>query len=150
MRHSTILLMLIAIFVISNCKKSELTATSELTINAGFMCGWGSGEDSLVISQNKISYVYYIPGQSQLPVIRKSRAVSESEWTEILNDVNLDDFDKLSYQSCNICVDGCDEWISIQDDNFSHSIRFGKGLQIDTINKLQTRLAELRAEFSKK
>jgi hypothetical protein len=126
-----------------------MTPNSDLIIKAGFMCGWGSGEDSLEISQTKIKYVYYIPAQSSIPIINKSRSVPESEWTEILNDVNLDYFVKLNYQSCNICVDGCDEWISIQDDKISHNIRFGKGLQIDTINRLQNKLAELRAEFSK-
>ena len=150
MRFLSLFLIFIITLFLSNCKKTELTPTSDLTIKAGFMCGWGSGEDSLVISQTRVTYVYYIPAQSQLPVINKSRPVSESEWTEIINDINLNDFVKLNYQSCNICVDGCDEWISIQDENISHSIRFDKGKQIDTISKLQTKLAELRSEFSKK
>ena len=147
MRSSFILLILIFL-VLLGCKKSDLTSNSDLIIKAGFMCGWGSGEDSLEISQSKITYVYYIPSQSRVPIINKSRAVTESEWKQILDIVNLDDFIKLNYQSCNICVDGCDEWISIQDDEISHNIRFGKGSQIDTISRLQNKLAELRAEFS--
>jgi hypothetical protein len=134
--------------VIIGCKKSELTSNSDLIIKSGFMCGWGSGEDSLEISQTTIKYVYYIPSQSRVPIINKSRAVTESEWKQILEIVNLDDFVKLKYQSCNICVDGCDEWISIEDDEISHNIRFGKGSQIDTISRLQNKLAELRAEFN--
>jgi hypothetical protein len=149
MRPSVILLILITFFVLLSCKKSELAPNSDLIIKAGFMCGWGSGEDSLEISQSRIKYVYYIPSQSRVPIINKSRSVTESEWTQILNIINLDDFVKLNYQSCNICVDGCDEWISIQDDKISHNIRIGKGSRIDTISKLQNKLAELRAEFSK-
>ncbi len=149
MRPSAIFFILITIFVLLGCKKSEMTPNSDLIIKAGFMCGWGSGEDSLVISQSKIKYVYYIPAQSRVPIINKSRSVSESEWTEILNIVNLDDFVNLNYQSCNVCFDGCDEWISMEDDKISHNIRIGKGYQIDTISGLQNKLAELRAEFSK-
>jgi len=149
MKLSVKYLLLITFFVLLGCKKTELTPNSDLIIKAGFMCGWGSGEDSLEISQSEIKYVYYIPAQSRVPIINKTRSVSESEWTEILNIVNLDNFVKLNYQSCNICVDGCDEWISIEDDKISHNIRIGKGYQIDTINKLQNKLAELRAEFSK-
>jgi hypothetical protein len=149
MRHSAIFIILMTFFVLLGCKKSELTPNSDLIIKAGFMCGWGSGDDSLVISQSKIKYVYYIPAQSRVPIINKSRSVSESEWTEILNIVNLDDFVKLNYQSCNICVDGCDEWISMEDDKISHSIRIGKGYQIGIISGLQNKLAELRSEFSK-
>ena len=149
MKPLSLFLILTTFFILLSCKKSELPPDSDLIIKAGFICGWGSGEDSLEISQSKIKYVYYIPAQSRIPIIRKSRSVTENEWREILNDVNLDDFLKLNYQSCNICVDGCDEWISVQNYKISHNIRFGKGSQIDTISRLQNKLAELRAEFSK-
>lgn len=46
-------------------------------------------------------------------------------------------------------MDDCDEWISINDDQISHEIRFAKGFNIDSISKLQNRLAQLRAEFKK-
>jgi hypothetical protein len=149
MRPSSLFLILATFFALLSCKKSELPPNSDLIIKAGFMCGWGSGEDSLEISKTTIKYVYYIPAKSHEPIINKIRAVSDSEWTEILNDVNLDDFVKLNYQSCNICVDGCDEWILIQDDQISHNIRFTKGEKIDKINKLQNKLEQLRSEFSK-
>ena len=149
MKPLSLFLILTTFFILLSCKKSELPPDSDLIIKAGFICGWGSGEDSLEISQSKIKYVYYIPAQSRMPIIRKSRSVTENEWREILNDVNLDDFLKLNYQSCNICVDGCDEWISVQNYKISHIITFGKGSQIATISRLQNKLAELRAEFSK-
>jgi hypothetical protein len=142
-------LILTIFFVFSGCKKSESTPDSDLIIKAGFACGWGSGEDSLEISKTTIKYVFYIPARSNKPVIDKSRAVSESEWKEILNNINFDDFVKLNYQSCNICVDGCDEWISIRDIKISHEIRFAKGLKIDSISKLQNKLEQLRSEFNK-
>lgn len=141
------LLFMIFFSVLVSCKRSD--ENSNLTIEAGFVCGWGSGTDSLDISKSLIKYVYYVPGKSLLPQISISRSVPNSEWVEILNTVNIDDFVKLDYNSCNICVDGCDEWISIQNDQISHKIRFSKGQQIDAIGKLQTKLAQLRSEFSK-
>lgn len=140
---------LTVLFCFSGCRKSELKPGSELIIKAGFACGWGSGEDSLEISKTTIRYVYYIPAKFREPVINITRPVTDSEWTEVLNDINLDDFVKLNYQSCNICVDGCDEWISIKGDQVSHEIRFAKGLNIDPIGKFQNKLAQLRAEFNK-
>lgn len=147
-----IFLLLFSIFLIG-CNKQIIEtqinqANSSLHIKAGFICGWGTGTDSLDITQTTINYVYYIPSRSQSPKIKKSRAVPESEWSEIQNCVNLDDFSRLHYQSCAICVDGCDEWISIQDDGYFHKITYGKGSEIDTISKLQTKLAQLRTEFS--
>jgi hypothetical protein len=142
-------LVLTLFFAFSGCKKSGMAPGSDLIIKAGFACGWGSGEDSLEISKTTVRYVYYIPAKSHEPVINKTRAVSDSEWTEILNDINLDEFVKLNYQTCNICVDGCDEWIFVQDDIISHNIRFNRGEKIDQIIKLQNKLEQLRTEFSK-
>jgi hypothetical protein len=138
--------------ILPGCTKTDTDQTdnSKLVIKAGFICGWGSGEDSIEISQSAIKYVYYVPRISQQPQIRKTRTVSSSEWTEILNDVNMDDFVQLNYQTCNVCFDGCDEWIFIQKDNLSHGIRFGKDAKIDSISKLQIKLEQLRMEFNTK
>lgn len=122
---------------------------SSLKINAGFYCGWGAGADSLYISKSSIKYLYFVPSESMQPKINKSRSVSDTEWVSILNSVNLDDFLKLNYNSCNICVDGCDEWISIHTDHTFHQIRFTMGLRIDTIVKLQNKIAQLRSEFGR-
>lgn len=129
----------------SNINKEE----SSLKIRAGFMCGWGSGEDSLYISNTVIKYVYYVPAQSRLPKINETRTTTEAEWANVLNSLDLNNFVKLDYNSCNICVDGCDEWIKIQDDQISHQIRFGMGSKIDSISDLQTLLAQYRSAFNK-
>jgi hypothetical protein len=60
----------------------------------------------------------------------------------------MDDFIKLNYNSCNICIDGCDEWIYMQNEESSHKITFGPGFKNDSINKLQTKLKQLRTEFN--
>lgn len=141
--------------VLLGCKKPiALTDTSKSTnscliIRAGFICGWGTGTDSLEISRTEIKYVYYIPSKSYVPIINKTRSISDEEWKEIVNDIDTESFLGLDYQSCNVCVDGCDEWIFIQNGKLSHKITFGKGLEISTISKLQSKLAELRTEFNK-
>lgn len=153
MKFVSILLFTI-LLVFPGCIKTELNTgshnetNSDLIIKAGFECGWGSGTDSLEISQKTINYVYYVPASSSEPIVRKSRSLKDDEWKEILSDVNTDDFAELSYNDCNICYDGCDEWIFIEKGTFSHKITFGKGLAIDTISNLQKKLAELRAEFN--
>jgi hypothetical protein len=143
---------LLAAVLLFSCDKNELNQpnSSNLVIKAGFICGWGSGSDSIEISQYSIKYVYYVPAKSEQAQINKTRSVSNSEWIEILSDVNMDDFIKLNYQSCNICFDGCDEWIFIQNESLSHKITFGYGQKIDSISKLQTKLTQLRTEFNVK
>jgi hypothetical protein len=154
----TILFIFLIAGLLISCKKSESNDSvsysdpidySDLVIKSGYTCGWGSGTDSLLISKNIIKYVYYIPQQSQDPQIKVARAVSETEWGKIKNDINMNDFVKLTYHTCNVCVDGCDEWISIQDKDLLHKITFGYGYRIDTISRLQETLSRLRAEFKK-
>lgn len=120
---------------------------ADLVIQAGYVCGWGSGTDSIKITKQSISYLFYIPRKSPVPQISKSRSVSEGEWTEIVNSINMDQFLKLKYNSCNVCFDGCDEWILVKNEKLNHKITFGKGIQIDTIRTLQKKLVQLRTEF---
>ena len=129
------------------CDNCPFDDNPNLIIKAGFACGWGLGEDSLKISRSEIKYIYYVPAESLQPKIKETRDVTESEWLEIENAVNIDAFLKLNYNSCNICVDGCDEWISIQSDRVNHSIRYSKGLQIESIEKLQNIIAQIKSEF---
>ncbi len=146
------MMIIASLLLVSSCKTTltDQIDNSNLVIKAGFICGWGAGQDSLEISQATVKYTYYVPRKSQEAQIRKTRPISNSEWTEILNAVNMDNFVKLNYQTCNVCVDGCDEWISIQKDQISHQITFNKDAKIDSISKLQVKLAELRAEFNPK
>jgi hypothetical protein len=120
---------------------------TSMVIRAGFMCGWGSGQDSLIISRTVIKYVYSVPASSNKPEINKTRFTTPAEWNNILNSVNLNNFLNLNYNSCNVCLDGCDEWIAIKNDWISHQIRFGVGLKIDSIKPLQDLLSQLRTEF---
>jgi hypothetical protein len=148
-RRSFLFLLALGILLIC-CKKTDSNPidNTELIIKAGYVCGWGTGTDSIEISESGIKYVYYIPSISQQPKISKTRPISDVEWSEILGEVNMDDFVKLKYQTCNVCVDGCDEWIYIQKDKITHKITFGQGLKIDTISKLQDKLSQLKKEFN--
>jgi hypothetical protein len=130
----------------TGCEKNS--DTSGLSINAGYACGWGAGQDSIEISRYIIKYVYYVPSQSSLPLIRTSRSVTESEWNEITDSFNLEAFNRLKYNECNICVDGCDEWISVKNIQMTHSIRYSKGLVIADVSRLQKILADFRSEFN--
>jgi hypothetical protein len=134
---------LLSLVILFSCKKAD----DDLIIKAGFACGWGAGEDSLVITQSEIKYVYYIPQRSPLPVVDTIRSISRSEWEEIQDAVNISAFRKLDYNSCNICVDGCDEWITLQSEDINHQIRYGKGLKIESIAKLQGIIERIKAEF---
>jgi hypothetical protein len=88
-----------------------------------------------------------VPRNSLKPQVVKSRKLSDQEWAEIKNVVNWSQFNLLKYKTCNVCFDGCDEWIAIQNGDLSHQITFTKGLKIDTISPLQSKIAQLKTEL---
>lgn len=140
----------IVAILLTGCEESETNNrdNSKLVIKAGSICGWGSGTDTIEISHKSVKYVSYIPRLSNQPQVSKIRTLDNDEWSEILSVVNFDDFAKLNYNTCNVCFDGCDEWILLKNDNTSHKITYTKGEKIDTITKLQVKLAQLRTEFN--
>jgi hypothetical protein len=129
--------------------KTNQFEESDLTIKAGYICGWGSGQDTLTITKKKVSYVFYVPRKSNKPEIKKSRTLTEKEWEEILSSFDMNDFLKLNYNTCNVCIDGCDSWISVHSKKTNHRLSFNYGMQIDTIKNLQVKLSQIRAEFQK-
>jgi hypothetical protein len=148
MKVKPVLLIIGLLFWSCNKKSNEFNPNdSGLIVKSGYVCGWGTGTDTIEISKSEIRYVYYVPRFSGKPQIIKSRPVPATEWNEIKSIVNFNDFSRLTYNSCNICVDGCDEWILILESDRTHKITFQRGAKIDSINKLQLKLAKLRTEF---
>jgi hypothetical protein len=150
MKISIFLIILLSVCLIS-CKKPDNISlnkeNSPMVIKAGFACGWGSGEDSLIISSTTIKYVYSVPAKSHVPEINQTRFTTSTDWKNITNAINISNFLKLNYNTGYIAVDGCDEWISIKNDSVSHQIRFGLGFKIDSIKPLQDLLSQFRSEF---
>jgi hypothetical protein len=146
-----LILILMPIFIIllnsSGQTSTKQNEASDLTIKAGYICGWGAGQDTLIITKKKVSYVFYVPQKSNKPRIKKSRPTTEKEWKELLSSFDLNAFLKLNYNTCNVCIDGCDDWISIQSKDINHRISFNYGMQIDTIKNLQEKLSQISAEF---
>lgn len=131
----------------SSCTKESVTEPA--VISAGFECGWGSGADSVLIYPDRIVYKYFIYSQSLKAVTDTSRFLTSTEWNEIKGMLDADVFNTLKYNECNICVDGCDEWIIFCSSLGSHKIRYGKGKQISEIRAFQEKLESIRNEFVK-
>lgn len=150
MKNSLLFLLLSSFCLISCNKKENIDLNEEnssMVIKAGFACGWGTGEDSLIISSTIIKYVYSVPAKSRVPEINQTRFTTTADWKNITDAIDLNNFLKLNYNTCNICLDGCDEWIAIRNDSIFHQIRFGLGLKIDSIKPLQDLLSQYRSEF---
>lgn len=132
------------------CQEEQLVTEGDLSkvvIKTGTICGWCSLNDTLTISGNAARYVNYTQCNNSTPAVEKNDQIATSELETLLSQLDFEELKKLDLNSCNICFDGCDDWIYFDNGTESHYIRFTRNdpkLQpikdfVDQLNDLKTR-----------
>lgn len=111
-----------AVFFIS-CSQVKNSAESEdIVLHIGSACGWCAGTDSLYISYPKLHYEYK-PGCGEKGLIKDS-IISKEDWNALVATLDMAAFNKITLNTCAVCADGCDTWISVKKGNAYHKITF--------------------------
>ena len=116
-------------------------------IKYGFIGGWCSGIDSLTIAANDL---WYVKGAvCNETASAKYLLISPQEKELLLKSFDQTAFDKLNVNTCYVCADGTDCWISVQHGTYFHKIRYGYGdsASITTIKKFVKELDRYMAKF---
>ena len=117
---------ILLIFFLVQFASCELeTDKTEMVITIGSVCGWCAGSDSLVIT--KIKKTFTLAAICDRKEKRTSNLTPETEWEELIALYNQNKFEAINVNSCNVCADGCDTWIRVENGDFNHEIRFGFG-----------------------
>ena len=139
---------LIILFAIA-CQDDQIVTEklqSKLVIKTGTICGWCTMNDTLSIEGNSARYVNYTQCNNNMPALEKNGQIATSELEILLSEFDFNEFKKLDLNSCNVCFDGCDDWIYIDNGSESHYIRFTRNdpkLQpiqvfVDQLNAIKT------------
>lgn len=104
----------------------EKVADANFVIKTGTECGWCSQNDTLTISDTRVKYVDYKKCSTTNPTVSKSGELTTAELNELLGKLDFDELKKLDLNSCNVCADGCDDWISYKSGSQTHTIRFSR------------------------
>jgi hypothetical protein len=138
--------MLLLLWAISCDKDKE---TSGLTIVGGSVCGWCAGKDSVILSEYDIQYRNM--KSCDRHAYSKITDMDKAEWDKITRMINYEKFSDIHLNSCNICVDGCDNWITIRNESYSHTIRYGYGdsAVLQAIRPLIEKIDSIRQDFRK-
>lgn len=148
------LLFLIAAF--TSCEGSVKTTLSNgLNITIGRVCGWCTGQDELAISQETCSYYYDHACGDSLDVPKKFFNTPKAEWEKLVSLLDKNEFKNIDINTCNVCADGCDIWVIVEDSGYSHTIRFGDesevgGSQRKYVSTLQNLISKVREDFDVK
>jgi hypothetical protein len=75
--------------------------------------------------------------------------VEKSEWDKLTGIIDFDEFNNIHLNTCNVCADGCDKWITIRNGSYSHTIRFGyqDSAAVQPIKPLVDKLDSLREVY---
>lgn len=142
-------LILIA-FSCHNEQLAEKDLNSKLIIKTGTVCGWCPVNDTLTIYGNAVRYVNYTKCDNSNPVVEKTGQLPTSELEALINKLDIGELKKIDLNSCNVCADGCDDWILFDNGSQSHYIRFGKGdPKLQSVQLFIDQLNAIKIQYSK-
>jgi hypothetical protein len=147
---SKVLFLIALVFVVWSCSevKEDELEQSDLVIKTGTVCGWCSQNDTLIISGKTFRYVNFIQCSNTNPSVKKTGQLATTETELLLNELDFQEFKKLDLNSCNVCFDGCDDWISIKNGAETHTIRFSRNdPKLQPIKSFVDQLSAIKARY---
>ena len=144
------LFVLCAVMVVLSCSEKEITDNDQLntySVVLGHVCGWCAGADSLFITDEMLMYTKIFYCADSISIQKKPYSLNELN--KLMELINIEEFLNISINTCNVCADGCDTWITVSNDTLSHSIRFGyrDSLEVHKIMPFIDALHEIQTEF---
>lgn len=146
-KYSISIVVLILICFSCTDKTFDENSNSDIVIKTGTICGWCTVNDTLTIVGNDVRYVNYANCSNTGPSVKKSGKLTSTELNALINLLDFEELKKIDLNSCNVCFDGCDDWISYKSSSQSHYIRFSvndpklKNIQafVDELNRVKSK-----------
>jgi len=130
-------------------KTFDDNTNSDMVIKTGTVCGWCTLNDTLKISGKHLRYVNYANCSTTKASVVRSGELTNSEFDALINLVDFDELKKIDLNSCNVCFDGCDDWITLTSGNDSHTIRFSRNdPKLENIQAFVDELNRIKANLS--
>jgi hypothetical protein len=149
MREIFACLVLLAAFSCARETIEEKSKGSDFIIKTGTVCGWCTVNDTLTIIGTTVRYVNYANCSTASPTVQKNGQLNLAERNDLLAKLNLSEFKKLELNSCNVCADGCDDWISFSNGTDSHTIRFSRNdPQLQPIKSFVDQLNQIKTQYT--
>jgi len=148
-KNLTASIFLFLVFFACTYDTIERAEGSGIIIKTGTVCGWCTVNDTLTITGENVRYVNYTNCSTTQPTITKTAQISSADLNALLAKLNIDELKKLDLNSCNVCVDGCDDWISFDNGTDSHYIRFGSSdPKLQPIKEFVDGLKALKVQYA--
>ncbi len=136
-------LILIFTMLIFACSEKEPEISDSKQIKFGTVCGWCAGEEFILVSPSKVEYHRNIPCGDNKGNTTKSIDYCSCDWDVLMESFNFELFKTLAYNECNVCADGCDEFLLINFDTDEHELRYSPSTSVEGMEELQVLLQDL-------
>lgn len=140
------------LLIINGCSFNEPDESKQIQdyiIKTGTVCGWCSKNDTLTIKGNDIKYLNYLQCNNINPSSIKSGKLTQETLNSLILKLNFEEFKTIKLNSCNICFDGCDNWISVSKGNEFHLIRYsGNEAELNRIKVFIELLNGIKEQYS--
>ena len=110
---------------------------------------WGYCIFQLVIENGEANFVAYNWWDNlSFPDLSVNETYSSSEWNNVLNNININDFFELDEEyGCPDCADGGAEWIELTINGNTHKVTFEAYTEVEGIEEIILILRELRGQY---
>ncbi len=142
-----IIILSAVILSLSACSRKSLVSNdNNLEISHSTVCGWCTGGDSLSITQSQSKYISYKSCDIKTGE-ETSSSTPEADWNELIALLDMEKFNAIHLNICNVCADGCDARVTIKKGTVSHSISYGSidNPSIAEIRPFLEKLREIRS-----
>ena len=144
-----IITVITSVFSCTYVSLEDRNNNSDLIIKTGTVCGWCTVNDTLTITQNSVRYVNYAKCSTNKPSMEKNDKITAVELNALLGKLDFAELKKLDLNACNVCVDGCDDWISFENGTETHYIRFTRNdPKLQPIQAFVEQLNSIKANYT--
>jgi len=148
-KYSISILVLILFCFSCTDKTYDDNSNLDLVVKTGTVCGWCTINDTLTISGTRIKYVNYANCNTVKPTVENGGELTTQELDALLKLLDFEELKKLDLNSCNVCVDGCDDWIFYKNGLQTHYLRFGTNdPKLQPIRAFLDRLNSIKSQYS--
>ena len=150
----SLLLILLAPIILFACtdekneEQADVYPNNAVVITSGYICGWCSDTDSLVITDDAFQYVAFNVCNSDEHIAEQKGVTARADWNALLQLLDFSDFKAIELNSCDIAFDGCDYWVQVRYHGKTHRIRYGSSgedqSKLEPILPFLSKLAEIK------
>lgn len=143
-----LLIISILVLIFVSCQKDDTEINNDqLIIEMGSICGWCVPGDTLIMTKADTKYQIIFPCDSSRVDIEET--TKSAEWNSLIGLLDKEKLSKIDLNTCYSCADGCDTWIKVTDENYSHKIRYGfeDSTTLVTIKPFVDKLDSIRLSY---